>query len=557
MRGISGPAGRKAGIIIGALIALKITILFLTAWNRRFIMDEFAQLGWARYLGHELFDTIWPSKTVGFTVFIKLAHLIGWDAQSILLAGRMQTALLACATLTIVFACARTLGHSRVRSALILLILLSFSNFIERIFETRAEPLAVFFGAAALLAAVRGEVNPWRVLACGVLSGLAFLATQKAIYFNFALGVALVSDAAFTRRYAEGLQRGTWLVFGWLLPVAAYCVVFGGSEPLAVARNLYFGPLRVASFDTAAAYGGLRGYVAQTLVQNTLLYAFCFGGMILATMRFGALDSRTRTALVYTSMVTVLVFSHNQPWPYVFVMALPFMSLWALRPFDALEGRSRYRVAAFGLLALGIATSFARNAAALQIDNRDQLALVARAERLTSPKDVYFDGIGMLPNRPEPSTVWLDRSTILQTIQGGEDSEVYRSFLSNPPKVILWSYRLAAIRSLIAPLVRQSYVRIAPNTSIAGRRLAAGQPVVFVVPVEDAYALYSPSGQAVAGRLQIDGQSLPSPINLSRGAKSIRLLGRPRTALLLPQGSYSGRMDTGQDNNELFGGIYD
>ena len=112
-------------------------------------------------------------------------------------------ALLACGTLATVYGLARSLGESRVRAALIVLVLLSFSNFIERIFETRGDPLSVFFAAAALLVAARARDRSWRVVAAGVLSGLAFLATQKAVYFNFALGVALVGDATLERRFVE------------------------------------------------------------------------------------------------------------------------------------------------------------------------------------------------------------------------------------------------------------------------------------------------------------------------------------------------------------------
>jgi hypothetical protein len=59
-----GVKDRHASIAIGALVALKIAILFLLAWNRRFVMDEFVQFGWAKYLRHGLFTTIWPAKAV-------------------------------------------------------------------------------------------------------------------------------------------------------------------------------------------------------------------------------------------------------------------------------------------------------------------------------------------------------------------------------------------------------------------------------------------------------------------------------------------------------------
>ncbi|TIN81715.1 MAG: hypothetical protein E5X94_04890, partial [Mesorhizobium sp.] len=127
------------------MIVLKIALLFALAWNCRFVMDEFGQLGYAKHLFNGLFATVQPSKAVGSAAFYKLAHLIGWDATSILLVGRMQTALLACATIALVYACARALGEDRVRALAIVLVLLCFSNFMERIFRTIAEPLAVFF----------------------------------------------------------------------------------------------------------------------------------------------------------------------------------------------------------------------------------------------------------------------------------------------------------------------------------------------------------------------------------------------------------------------------
>ena len=53
---------RWARLTLGLLLALKIAALFALAWNRRIVMDEFAQLGWAKYLGHGLYSTIWPTN---------------------------------------------------------------------------------------------------------------------------------------------------------------------------------------------------------------------------------------------------------------------------------------------------------------------------------------------------------------------------------------------------------------------------------------------------------------------------------------------------------------
>jgi Dolichyl-phosphate-mannose-protein mannosyltransferase len=510
-------------------------------------MDEFVQFGWAKYIPDQIGAFAANQvKAEGYAFFFYPAHLIGWDARSMLLLGRMEMALLACGTLAIVYASARALGESRARSALIVLILLSFSNFIERIFETRGDPLSVFFAAAALLVAIRGRDRGGQVFAAGVLSGLAFLSTQKAVYFNFALGAALVGDAALDRRFVEGVARGAWLVLGWLVPIVVYCVVLGGGDPLAVGHSLFFGPAAVMSPHIAGEYGGLEQFVVQTLVRNALLYLFCFAGMVMALLRIRRAGGAERVALIFSAIVTALVFAHNQPWPYVFIMALPFMALWALRPFDALAAHPLYLRTAWAVLAVAVAASFVKNVTYLRIDNRDQLALVDRAEALVRPGESYFDGVGMLPNRREPSTLWLDRHAILLTLAEGRQSDAWRIFATSPPKLIIWTYRMDNILPVVLPLIRDSYVKVAPNVRMAGVELKLGQPVTFDVPVAGTYALYDLSGKPLRGR----------PLELHRRKVSVTLRHGPAEALLLPEGSYAGRFSSGADNKDLFAGVY-
>lgn len=549
---------RYADIAVGGLIALKVAILFLLAWNTRFVMDEFVQFGWSKYLGNGLFETVWPDKSAAPSVFFEIAHLIGWDATSILLAGRLETALLACATLAIVYACARSLGQCRVHGLVIVLVLLSFSNFMERIFRTISEPLAVFFATAALLAILRGRADSRRsLIIAGVLSGLSFLATQKSVYFNFALGFALVADAALARRYGDGIFRGVWLVVGWALPIVTYCFVFGGSHPGPIAERLFFGPLWVLSPQVAAEYGGLRHFVLQTLERNAFLYAICFAGMALGLIRIHKLDQRRRIALIFTTVIAVLVFAHDQPWPYVFIMALPFMALWVLEPFDPTAVNRSYLRIGWIVLILAVAASFARNLLYLQHDNRDQMELIGRAESLLAPGDRYFDGIGMLPNRFEPSTLWLARHSVLETLREGKDSEAYKILSETPPKLIIWSYRMDAIEPVVAPLIHDSYVKVAPNIRLAGRRLRAGEPTRFDVPIPGRYRLYNEVGQPIEGKLVVGGNLVDAPVNLTRGAKLVSLQGVEAGALLLPEGSYAGQFRPGSDNKDLFAGVYD
>lgn len=555
---IFGSKRRHAAAVLGGLIALKLALLFALAWNTLFVMDEFAQLGWAKYFGNGLFETLWPAKAVGYAVFYQLAHLVGWDAPSILLAGRLQTAILACGTLGLIYASARALGEDKLRALLIILVLLCFSNFMERIFRTRAEPLSVFFAAAALLVVLRGQADRARTLIlAGLFSGLAFLATQKALYFNLALGIALVADAALARRYAAGVIRGALLVLGWLAPIAAYCLIFGGTAPLPVAQNLVFGPVEVAT-QGAAPYGGLRYYVLQTLARNAILYALCFAGMALALGRLRSLDERRRIALVFSVVIAALIFTHDQPWPYVFVMALPFISLWGLWVLDRVADNGRAAKMIWLAVGVAVAASFVKNITYLQLDNRAQLAVVTRAEALVGPDERYFDGVAMLPNRQEPSALWLDRVQILATLRERENSEAYRVFARTPPKLIIWSKRMDDISPVVGPLIERRYVQVAPNIRMLGRRLPLGEATRFDVPRAGRYALYSETGERLSGLAQVDGGAARGgPFELASGTREIILRSGPATALLLPVGSYAGTIGPGADNDELFAHVYD
>jgi len=204
-----------------------------------------------------------------------------------------------------------------------------------------------------------------------------------------------------------------------------------------------------------------------------------------------------------------------------------------------------------------VAASFAANVRYLRLDNHAQLALVERAEPLVGPSDVYFDGVGMLPDRTEPSTLWLDRHAILTTLREGTGSEAYRIFARSPPKVILWSYRMNAIMPVVGPLIRDSYVQVAPNIRLAGAELRVGEAVSFDPPVAGRYAVYDLAGRPGQAQVEVDGVAAALPLVLKRGRVTITLRSGPGEALLVPEGDYSGRFSLAPDDRTLFAGVYD
>src|SRR5690606_1743874 len=105
-------------------------------------------------------------------------------------------------------------------------------------------------------------------------------------------------------------------------------------------------------------YGGLRGFVLQTLLRNPAFYVFCLAGILCGLRDIANLAGGRRVALIFTIVITTLVFLHDQPWPYVFIMALPFLALWSLERLDRLaDGKPPARLAVI-VLGLSIGASF-------------------------------------------------------------------------------------------------------------------------------------------------------------------------------------------------------
>ncbi len=442
-------------------LALKVAVLIILALNTRFVMDEFWTISQPVWLFEETFETHWPGKAVGYVLFYEIAHAIGWDATSILITARLITVGLVVGLLGTVYLTARALGADRLTALLALALLLSVSTFVERSFRLRSEPLAILLAALALYAVIRTEADRTQaLLSAGILAGLAFVTTQKSVYFNVALGAGLVLDAWISGRIFAGFRRGALLVFGWTLAILAYGVGFGGTQMLAVLENLVTGPLALA-LEGGSYYAGLERFVIQTLERNPLAWGVLAAGLGLMVLRLGQCGAH-RIATIHALLITGFVFFHNQTWPYVFTMALPFLAPFGAVAIVLLGHRGRAGGIAALTLCLAIAFgSLIRNAQYMPHDNRAQLSLVAEAEAQLAPDDSYFDGIGMIPTRRMIPPVWLDAERVRQTLVAGPEGAFPQAFRkSDGPVLIIESYRTDALYELLGPALRDGYRRV-------------------------------------------------------------------------------------------------
>ncbi|MTI02420.1 hypothetical protein [Roseibium sp. RKSG952] len=520
----SDPMLRYQWAIRVALCA-KLGFLVFFAFNTQFVMDEFWQFGQSKYLGNGFFDTIWPSKAVGYAVFYKPAHWLGWDAESAIMIGRLQTALLACGTLALLYGIARKLGQDRVRALLVVLLALSFSTFIERVFRTRSESLALFFATAALYWIVSRDISRAKtILIAGLFSGLAFIATQKAVYFNLALGLGLVVEALLRLDLLTTLRRGLMLVAGWVIPILVYSIALGGWDSLTILTSLFQGPLRVAT-SGHVYYTTLGMFYGQTIERNLLPYLLAAFGLLASLYRWRTLTPRHKVALVFTLVMIVLIARHNQPWPYVFIMVIPFLCLWAPVTLGyAARGKLQARLI-HAVWIVAVLLSFVRNITYIEHDNRAEIDLIRQVETLLGPNEKYFDGIGMLSNHAESQRRWLDTRQVHIANSEGEASDFMRKLRAVPPHLIIDTYRTQKLRELMKPFLENSYVRVAPNIGIPGVRFSDVSEVTFETPLEQEFGLFDKSGQPVAVSLLVEDEPVQLPVLLQPGPNRVRLDG--------------------------------
>ena len=530
--------------ILAVFIAAKLVFLVALALNSAFVMDEYWTVVHGLFGLDRLYKDIWPAKTVLYAPVFRIPHLVGEGAVEVMLVARALMSAVALGALGLLYLVARQIGRSRLDAAFIVALVLSFRSQIEWAFLARPEPLALLYAMAALWLATRGRGGLGLCLAAGLVSGMAFLTLQKAAYFNLALGLALVGDGVARRAWRDAAASGAALVLGWGLVVGAYYLFFValGADLGQMLGYSLAGPALQNALVGYQAYGdGLRSFLVRMVGNDLLLYLLCAAGLVMSGSRLRRMASPERRAWIFSVVIAILVFSHRSPWPYNFILAVPFLGLWGAVPFHAMPAARRVpRLAAFGIL-VG-ALSFFYNVRYLGHDNAFQNQTVRRAESLLRPADRYFDGIGMVVDRQQaggdlPGQVvsWdqLTISMIRAAAEQGDLQQIERIF-GRAPKVWILTYRSDALSEWLAPYLEQSYVPIYADILITGVALLPGETATFRNWWPGTYRLYRSDGTPAQTGLEVDGRRVDGPLRLEQGRYDLRLAKGGESLYLLP-----------------------
>jgi len=369
------------------------------------------------------------------------------------------------------------------------------------------------------------------------------LTTQKSVYFNFALGAALVGEALYRWSPVRAVQSGATLMLGWGIIIALYVGFYalGGADPAAILRIIFFGPAVENAVSGHIVYDSPRIFLLHTFFRNALLYAICVAGWLTAVISMRRRTPGERIAMIFTAVIAVLVFRyHSAPWPYNFIMAIPFLALWSpllIAPIRRLSKPWQMATLAIALLIVGV--SFVRNLQYFGHDNAVQERIMVQAESLLEPSEAYFDGIFMIVTRPNAVDRWLGHSAILriQLAAANGKFNAIENVLANMPKLWILNYRTKKIENILSPFLDDSYVAVASNILLTGMRLEGQVVRVFQNRWPGAYRLYDAEGRPSDATLLLDGVPVNGQITLRTGDYRMRMAaGQEGAYYLLPEG---------------------
>ncbi len=534
------PLGRAVTFAMLAFVAVKLVLLAILSVNTQYLMDEYPHVIQALLVDQNPYQDVWPYKTLLYAYFYRFAFWLGGDAVEVMRIARVQTFVLTLIVLGVLYGVARNLERSRLEGLFVVSMALGFSSYMEWAFTARPETLAVVFTVAALWVVTRWSARPWACLAAGLLSGASFLTLQKAGYFNLALGLALVGEGLLRRSPIQAFTSGALLVLGWAILFGIYVGAFTiqGADPVAILRHIFFGPpTRNAAFGHLV-YENLRLFTWLSFTRNIPAYVFCVFGWIIVRARLGLRPGPEGIAWIFTAVIVGLIYGfHSAPWPYNFVMAIPFLALWGPCVIEVVRQRpERIRLMVLALLLVVISPSFIRNLRYLEHDNAFQTQTMRTAESFLAPKDRYFDGVHMIVTRPHATSFWLQRSVVLDIRAAAERGDVstLETIFAEQPKLVILSYRTKFIEAALAPFLAHSYLPVAPNILLAGTTVAAGEATVFEARWAGAYRLYGADGRPSTARLLADGREVAGALRLDLGPHRLRLVQEAGPLYLLP-----------------------
>lgn len=539
-------------LITALLIILSLETRWFLTTQLPFLMDELVdtQLAVDVDRGADLYvDRPWERMPLMTWI---LAGLHDADSSSFeaVIAGRRLMWIVTAVTLLGTWFVARRIC-SPLASAGVILLLVGFSNFLERSIRVRADSLSTMWSLGALYAVTAPRLRARELMLAGASLGLAFATTQKAAYFI----VAFVFSLGF-RRWAEGFRGRNWVrrvaidgalsSFALTIPLGGLIAFMGLQYSLGpfLQQTLVYGAEVGLSAET---YAGTWKFLVSTILRNPGFWCLGFVGAIVTVWkaldrpRNGSPTVPEGAAGAWTIVLFLLILQHTTKFPYVFLNLAPGLAVcggitlaaatrWAVLPIRRIDWRHLIWSTGFFVLLLLLPAIFYFRAFAGDL-LWWQKAIMDRVDEITQPEDAVLDGIGMATTRRKAATYsltarWFDER------RAGRYGDFLEQVVESEPPVMILNYRLKGLPPAESAFLKRRYVPDWSNVWVAGATIHhpgghRTKEMVDLIATGD-YAILAehPAG------VRVDGVSVESVERLGAGEHEVAIEGREQTVIL-------------------------
>lgn len=462
-----------AGVLLIAIAFFAFLEYRLLLYSQ-YIMDEFLHSSWGSdiHFGIRPYVDYMPFKTQLGILLYSIAYKLCGNMEGILLINRHTAFLFVVLSLYILFLLHRQLFASARGGLWAVLWTLSCSTFSEHSFSIRVDMMATCLALLGLYLFLNPPSRR-RALASGLCLGIAFCTTQKSLYFIVAFIISFWF--VYRRTISNPLKEFLIFVLGGVVAFGLYVIAFGfGGHYFNVVKATFFSEktLRLA---LTGHYAGLYTFYWQTFSRNIPFYCLSLVGLGYAIERWRSNRWEQDFLCCFSLAVLALLVLHREPWPYVFVLIIPFLGCYAGLVSDQVHEALRtspriLTIPAIVLLATVIIQSVMRNNDYASVRCFPQLEAVRAAEAILDPDDTYFDGVRMVGTRKYCTSVVLEQR-VLNGLIGAWETQgptLLDSLSTSQCKVIIYSYRLARLPKEFHEFLQNHYVLLDKNIFVSG-----------------------------------------------------------------------------------------
>jgi lipoprotein signal peptidase len=390
--------------------------------------------------------------------------------------------------------------HHKTIALLAFILLCSFTTFLDRSIRVRADVLSTLLSMPALWIVVCPTFPPTLMLLAGFFLGLAVLATQKAIYFVLAFGVALIgrefSLHGFSRQSLTNLTQKILLSFsGFLVPIVLFVIWLHQTNQLAPFIDNGFFHAVEAGLANQTYKESTKIFLKLTLLRNLALWYLGLFGIVLHfklgirnqkknQIEPGKMNGYSSYIALSLWMMTllILIVQHNAKFPYVFINIAPSIAICASLPlyhillflFKEQKGFLYYRnliLTMVILLCIFIPPAY-RHFTNLRNDPlmAVQQAIMNRVDSITQKNDAVFDGIGIAVTRKK-ATPYSITARWYNERRSGNDYNIVNKLKETMPKVMIWNYRMRRLTKEEKEFVLDNFISDWANVFIVGKKI--------------------------------------------------------------------------------------